>query len=92
MKTIRKLVISHFAAATLSLVTALPAGAATFVKDVMLIGGSSDVVNPLKSTLMNQGWTFIEKDLNDGAGGDYVHLLVSKKDDLPYDMIFYRSE
>ena len=41
MNPIRKLSVVHFAAAALSLAMALPAGAATFVKDVMLIGGSS---------------------------------------------------
>ena len=61
-----------FAAATLS----VTAHATTFVKDVMVIGGSKSEVNDLKTTYTGQGWTVINSDLNSGAGGDYVYLLV----------------
>ena len=80
MNPIRKLSVVHFAAAALSLALALPAGATIFVKDVMLIGGNQSEVNTLKTNLLGQGWTFIAKDLNDGAGGDFVHLLYKKVD------------
>ena len=76
MNPIRKLSVVHFAAAALSLAMALPAGAGYFVSDVMLIGhDTSSGIESLKSTYQSQGWTVITKDLNAGAGGDYIHLL-----------------
>ena len=61
--------------ATLALGTGLVARATEFVKDVMLIGGSADEVNALKTTYLSQGWTFYDYNLNKGAGGDYIYLL-----------------
>ena len=77
MKPIRRLSVVHFAAAALSLAMALPAGATTFVKDLMVIGGTKDEVNDLKTTLTGQGWTVIDYDLNKGCGSstDYIYLL-----------------
>ncbi|MBO4476353.1 MAG: fibronectin type III domain-containing protein [Bacteroidales bacterium] len=51
------------------------AGAADYIKDVMVIGGNSTEVNNLKNNLTPQGWTVIEQDLNAGASGDYIFLL-----------------
>ena len=64
-------------AATLALGMGLAARAATFVKDVMLIGGTKTEVNNLKTNLTAQGWTFIDYDLNKGCGSssDYIYLL-----------------
>ena len=46
-----------------------------FVTDVMLIGGNSSKANQLKSSLENDGWTVINKNLNDGCpDGDYIYL------------------
>ena len=47
----------------------------TFIKNVMLIGGSSDEVTELKATLLAEGWIDSEQDLNAGAGGDFIYLL-----------------
>ncbi|MBO4820394.1 MAG: fibronectin type III domain-containing protein [Prevotella sp.] len=48
-----------------------------YLKDVMLIGGTSNEVNLLKTTLTSQGWTVIDNDLNAGCGSssDYIYLL-----------------
>ena len=47
-----------------------------YVTDVMLIGSKGqDVVTGLKNQYTAEGWTFIDKDLNEGAGGAYIYLL-----------------
>ena len=48
-----------------------------YIKDVMLIGGTGDEVNTLKTTLTAQGWKVINHDLNAGCGSssDYIYLL-----------------
>ena len=46
-----------------------------FIDDVMLIGGSkSDIASQL-GTYVYQGWAYIDNDLNENAGGDYILLL-----------------
>ena len=64
----------------LATMTAASALATNFIKDVMVIGGSKNETNNLKSTLRDQGWTVITKDLNAGAGGDYIFLLYKSED------------
>ena len=59
---------------------ALPAHATKYIEDVMLIGGTKNEVNSLKSSLTSQGWQFIDYDLNEGAGGDYIYLLYKSGD------------
>ena len=51
--------------------------AADYITDVMVIGGSKSVTTNLKNKYTGQGWTFIDKDLNDGcgSGSDYIYLL-----------------
>ena len=68
-------------AATLALGMGLAARATTFVKDVMLIGGSKSETTTLKTTYQNQGWTVIDYDLNKGASGDYIYLLYKTEAD-----------
>ena len=46
-----------------------------YFSDIKLIGGTKDEVNALKDTYGKQGWKVIDKDLNAGAGGDYIYLL-----------------
>ncbi|MBR5735713.1 MAG: fibronectin type III domain-containing protein [Bacteroidales bacterium] len=80
----------------LTLLAAASASATSFIKDVMLIGGTENQVNSLKASLTGQGWTVIGKDLNAGAGGDYIYLLYkseSNDDDinLGYVTDFYIS-
>ena len=48
---------------------------AQYITDVMLIGGNKNETNSYKTTYQNQGWTLINKDLNEGAGGSYIYLL-----------------
>ena len=60
---------------------AVPVHAATFVQDVMLIGGTQSETTALKNSLTADGWTVINKDLNAGAGGDYVYLLYKPEAD-----------
>ena len=65
------------ALAALALAAAFPARATTFVKDLMVIGGTTSEVNDLKTTLTGQGWSVIDYDLNKGCGSstDYIYLL-----------------
>ena len=47
-----------------------------FITDVMLIGTKEKTDrDALVSKYQNEGWTYIEQDLNAGAGGDFIHLL-----------------
>ena len=46
-----------------------------FISELKLIGGTKGEVNALKDTYGKQGWKVIDKDLNAGAGGDYIYLL-----------------
>ena len=63
----------------LELAAFLPAGAATqFIQDVKLIGGTKAEVAAALLPHIKQGWSCIDKDLNDGAGGDYICLLYKK--------------
>ena len=59
------------------LFTALTAGATQFITDVMVIGGSKNEVEELKTTYKAQGWTLIDNDLNAGcgSGSDFIYLL-----------------
>ena len=58
-----------------AIAAAVPVHAATFVKDVMLIGHpDEDEIAALKSTYTGQGWTVIDQDLNKGADGDYIYM------------------
>ena len=62
----------------LELAAFLPAGAATkFIQDVKLIGGDKTEVAIKLLAYTRQGWSIINKDLNDGCGSDsdYIHLL-----------------
>ena len=56
------------------LFAAVPVYAATFVKDVMLIGGNESETTALKTSYADQGWTAIDSDLNAGADGDYIYM------------------
>ena len=69
MKKILMLLVTLFAGTTL--------WAENFITDVMVIGGSKSDVNSLKTTYMNQGWLFIDQDLNAGcgSGSDYIYML-----------------
>lgn len=61
----------------LVLAVAAPAAARAqpYIDDVLLIGGdASDVLTRVMKYQKN-GWKAIGKDLNSGAGGDYIHLL-----------------
>lgn len=53
----------------------VPVRATSFVTDVMLIGGNKADVLVQIVTYHQKGWTVIENDLNENAGGDYIHLL-----------------
>ena len=49
--------------------------AATFVKDVMLIGGRSLDMPALRVQYTSSGWTAVNSDLNEGTDGDRIYLL-----------------
>ncbi len=61
----------------LALLAFTGAQATDFIKEVMVIGGNSDEVDPLKTSLTAEGWTLINRDLNAGCGSssDYIYLL-----------------
>ena len=76
------------------LLTASPVWATRYIKDVMVVGGSKDNLLNVVATINNyrthDGWTFIDQDLNAGAGGDYIYLLYkldSYDDEFNYDCI-----
>lgn len=52
-----------------------PAMATPYIRDVMLVGGSAGDIANWTATLIPQGWKMSGQDLNDGAGGDYIHLF-----------------
>ena len=73
MKKILLMFVALFAATTML--------AADFITDVMVIGGSKNETNALKASYAEQGWTVINKNLNEGAGGDYIFLLYKSASD-----------
>ena len=86
-KTFPMLPAIALTAATFALTAAFPARATTFIKDVMLIGGTSGETTTLKNSLTTNGWTFINYDLNKGCGSssDYVYLLYKAEADTSGD-------
>ena len=64
----------------MALFASTTAFAEEYITDVMVIGGDKDRVDFLKDSCGTQGWTVIDKDLNDnaGVGTDYVYLLYKK--------------
>ena len=63
------------------LFTTLTAGATEFITDVMLIGNKNETeFKNLQDKLEKEGWTAIKKDLNAGAGGDYIYLLYKSEE------------
>ena len=64
------------AATALALGAPHAASAVDCITDVMLIGETNrSAVTTLQNNYKRQGWTVIDKDLNAGAGGDYIYLL-----------------
>ena len=47
----------------------------------MLVGGDKSKTSELKSQYQALGWTVVNKDLNAGAGGDYIYLLYKPEAD-----------
>ena len=56
------------------------AQATEYIKDVILIGGTKAETDALKESLGQQGWNLIDKDLNKGAGGDFIYLLYKSEE------------
>ena len=69
MKAITKLIMT-----ALLLVMALTASAQSYISEVKLIGGSASEVSRLVSNSKSNGWTVIEKNLNQGTRGDVIYL------------------
>ena len=70
-------------AATLALGVGFSAHAEVFIKDVMLIGGTLDKTETLRTQYQNEGWSTIVYDLNHGCKGttDYIFLLYKAEAD-----------
>ena len=68
----------------LATITFTGAWARQFITNVMLIGGTKSEVNNLKAAYQSNGWTVIDKDLNDGCGtgSDYIYLLYKTADNF----------
>lgn len=62
----------------LTLFVAASSWATDYITDVMVLGGDKSTVSEMKLEYEQKGWIFIDDDLNDGAGGDYVHVLYKK--------------
>ena len=60
-----------------TVLTTSSAWATKYIQDVMLVGGTKGNVLAKLITYTRQGWSVIEKDLNDGCGEDtdYIHLI-----------------
>ena len=86
-KTFPMLPAIALTAATLALTAALPARATTFIKDVMLIGGTLSETTALKAQYQAEGWSVINYDLNHGCSGstDYIFLLYKAEEDTSGD-------
>ena len=61
--------------AVLLLTTVQGALAQQYVSDVLIIGGKLDETRSLRTQKENEGWTFVDHDLNKGAGGKYIYLM-----------------
>jgi len=63
---------------TMLLATAGAVAQTQYISEVILIGKNNNTeANTLKAQYVAQGWTAIDKDLNDGCGSktDYIYLL-----------------
>jgi len=68
---------------TLAMALSASATVTDFITDVMVIGHDDQTAfNNLQTSLVNQGWTAINKDLNAGCGSGsaYIHLLYKTLD------------
>ena len=58
----------------------LTASATDFITDVMVAGNKDQTdFNSLISSLVSAGWSDTNQDLNQNAGGAYIHLLYKKQ-------------
>lgn len=63
-----------------AMIFATSAKATSYISDVILLGNTDgNAIDALVSQYENQGWTKISRDLNDGAGGDYIYLMYKKQ-------------
>ena len=83
IKTNQSLISRAAAVLLLMLVASFPASATDFITDVKVIGykDETEFEKMLKNS-EEMGWTAIKKDLNDGAGGDYIYLLYKTPNSL----------
>ena len=95
-KTIKKYLSRAAMTLLMTVLTTAGARAADFITDVMLIGGTTNDVARLRDYYEDQGYTFINKDLNEGINKDrdYIYLLYKKasnQDDVTFITDFYIS-
>ena len=66
-----------FIVTVLAMLMTLTTGAAEFITDIMVIGGSESETNELWYQLVEDGWKGINCDLNKGCGksSDYIYML-----------------
>jgi len=76
MKSIAKTILKKVAAMLLPLFFCVSQAVATdYISDLVLVGGTYEETHVLIDSYKSKGWEFINKDLNAGAGGDYIYLL-----------------
>ena len=49
-----------------------------YISEVKVLGASASNITALKTQYKNAGWTIIDFELNDGAGGDWIYLAYKK--------------
>ena len=66
------------ALAVLSFTTAWADDYPSYITDLIVVGGSETNVKKYKKKYEDLGYTFINKDLNEDAGGDWIYLGYKK--------------
>ena len=60
---------------SLLLMTVQVALAQKYISDVLVVGGSLAETRSIRAEKEGEGWTFVDYDLNKGAGGKYIYLM-----------------
>ncbi len=78
MKRLFARTVMLLALAVLTFTTAWADDYPSYITDLIVVGGSEDNVKKYKKKYEDQGYTFINKDLNEDAGGDWIYLGYKK--------------
>ena len=78
MKRLFARTVMLLALAVLTFTTAWADDYPSYITDLIVVGGSKDNVAKYKKKYEDLGYTFINKDLNEDAGGDWIYLGYKK--------------